>query len=93
MKTAPLWAILWSLIETAPYQRCKGKNFDFLKIFGIFFLIFRNFLEIFKCLSLTSVWKNFDYSVVDWLTLIIRQSDEISPNLKIINFIYNLFDM
>ena len=70
----------------------KVKNFDFSKIFGIFFN-FRNFLEIFKCLSLTSVWKNFDYSVVHWLTLIIRQSDEISPNLKIINFIYNLFDM
>ena len=47
MKTAPLWAILWSLIETAPYQRCKGKNFDFSKILD-FFLILRNFFEIFQ---------------------------------------------
>ena len=90
MKTAPLWAILWSLIETAPYQRCKGKHFD---SFENFLKIFWKFFEILKCPSLTSVLKNFDYSVVHWLTLIIRQSAEISPNLKIINFIYNLFDM
>ena len=59
----------------------------------IFFNVFKKFFEILKCPSLTSVWKNFDYSVVHWLTLIIRQTAEISPNLKIINFIYNLFDM